>query len=443
MKISDFMSLVERKNPGEVEFHQAVKEIVSSVIPFIEANPRYKENKILERLIEPDRVIMFRVSWFDDKGQMQVNRGYRVQYSNLIGPYKGGLRFSPLVNLGTIKFLAFEQIFKNALTTLPMGGGKGGSDFDPKGKSDAEVMRFCQSFMTELYRYIGQEVDVPAGDQGVGSREVGYMYGQYKRILREDAGVLTGKSPYAGGIALRPEATGYGLVYFFREILGGIKNSLEGKKVCISGSGNVALYAAEKFLEMGAKVLTVSDRDGTLLFADGIKKEELKELMLLKFEKRGNLKEAKMGRFHSGKKPWGLVEAYDLGAPCATQNEVLLEDAKNIVKAGCKVFAEGANMPTDLEGTEYLVKNGVHFAPGKAANAGGVSVSGLEIVQNSMHLPWTREEVDKKLQSIMNNIYETCVEHGSSDGERIDFIKGANIGGFVRVAESMIAHGLV
>ena len=441
--VEAFMKKVEAKNPGETEFLQAVREVAEAIIPFVEANPRYKNAKLLERIVEPERVIMFRVPWIDDKGNFQVNRGFRIEMNSAIGPYKGGLRFHPSVNLGILKFLAFEQVFKNSLTTLPMGGGKGGSDFDPKGKSDNEVMRFCQSFMTELSRHIGPDTDVPAGDIGVGWREIGFMFGQYKRLRNEFTGVLTGKGIEWGGSLIRPEATGYGCVYFVQEMLATRKQSIKGKTVVVSGSGNVSQYAIEKVMELGGKVVTASDSDGFIFDKNGFNKEKLAFLMELKNVKRGRIKEyAKEFKvdYYAGKTPWGVK--CDIALPCATQNELNGEDAQALVKNGCIAVGEGANMPSTPEAVEVFLHNKVMFGPGKAANAGGVATSGLEMSQNSLRMSWTREEVDQRLHNIMINIHKTCVQYGK-EGNYINYVKGANIGGFVKVAEAMIAQGLV
>ena len=443
-KVNNFMAKVIAKNPSEVEFHQAVHEVVESLIPFIEENPQYKEAKILERMVEPERVIMFRVPWLDDKGEVQVNRGYRIEMNSAIGPYKGGLRFHPTVNLGILKFLAFEQVFKNSLTTLPMGGGKGGSDFDPKGKSDNEVMRFCQSFMSELYRHIGPNTDVPAGDIGVGGREIGYLFGQYKRLKNEFTGVLTGKGLEWGGSLIRPEATGYGATYFAEEMLNTRGDSLKGKIVAISGSGNVAQYATEKVTQMGGKVVTLSDSSGFIYDPDGIDAEKLAFVMDLKNVRRGRIKEYadKYGvEYHEGKRPWGVK--CDVAMPCATQNEINEEDAKTLISNGCYVVSEGANMPSTPEAIAVYMENKILYGPGKAANAGGVAVSGLEMSQNSMRYSWTREEVDAKLHQIMKDIHATCTKWGTEEDGFINYFKGANIGGFVKVADAMIAQGLV
>jgi glutamate dehydrogenase/leucine dehydrogenase len=443
-KVNDFMARVIAKNPSEVEFHQAVHEVVESLIPFIEENPKYKEAKILERMVEPERVVLFRVPWIDDKGEIQVNKGFRIEMNSAIGPYKGGLRFHPTVNLGILKFLAFEQVFKNSLTTLPMGGGKGGSDFDPKGKTDNEVMRFCQSFMTELSRHIGANTDVPAGDIGVGGREIGFLFGQYKRLRNEFTGVLTGKGMEWGGSKIRPEATGYGATYFAQEMLKTVGEDLSGKIVAVSGSGNVAQFATQKVTELGGKVVTLSDSSGFIYDADGIDAEKLEYVMHLKNVKRGRMKEYadKYGvEYHEGKRPWSIK--CDVALPSATQNEINEEEAKTLVSNGCKVISEGANMPSTTEAVEVFQNNAILYGPGKAANAGGVAVSGLEMSQNSLRLSWTREEVDQRLQTIMKDIHETCVEYGKEDDGSINYVKGANIGGFVKVAEAMLAQGAV
>ncbi len=442
-KIQDFMAKVIASNPGEVEFHQAVLEVVESLIPFVEENPQYKDAKVLERMVEPERVIMFRVPWLSDTGGVEINKGYRIEMNSAIGPYKGGLRFHPTVNLGILKFLAFEQVLKNSLTTLPMGGGKGGSDFDPKGKSDNEVMRFCQSFMTELQRHIGPNTDVPAGDIGVGGREIGFMFGQYKRIRNEFTGILTGKGLGWGGSLIRPEATGYGAVYFAQEMLATRKDSFTGKIVAVSGSGNVAQYATEKVTELGGRVVTLSDSSGYIYDADGIDAEKLAYIMELKNVKRGRIKEyaEKYGcEFHEGQRPWGAK--VDVALPCATQNEVNAEEAQILVDNGCMCISEGANMPSTPEAIHIYIKNKILYGPGKAANAGGVAVSGLEMTQNSQRLAWTREEVDAKLQSIMIDIHENCVKWGT-EGEFINYVNGANIAGFVKVADAMLAQGVV
>jgi len=442
-QVNDFMAKVIAKNPGEVEFHQAVHEVVESLIPFIDENPQYKEAKILERMVEPERVVMFRVPWLDDKGNIQINRGFRIEMNSAIGPYKGGLRFHPTVNLGVLKFLAFEQVLKNSLTTLPMGGGKGGSDFDPKGKSDNEVMRFCQSFMTELQRHIGPNTDVPAGDIGVGGREIGFLYGQYKRLRNEFTGVLTGKGLEWGGSLIRPEATGYGATYFAKEMLATKGETFEGKTVVISGSGNVAQYATEKVTQLGGKVVTLSDSSGYIYDPDGIDAEKLAFVLHLKNVKRGRIKEYadKYGvEYHAGERPWGVK--CDVAMPCATQNEISEDDAKKLVANGCIAVSEGANMPSTPEAVTIFHEHKLLFAPGKAANAGGVAVSGLEMSQNSLRLSWTREEVDNRLHQIMKDIHATCVKYGT-EGDYVNYVEGANIGGFVKVADAMLAQGLV
>ena len=429
------------KNPAQPEFHQAATEVLTTLKPVIEADKRYEEAALLERLVEPERQIMFRVPWIDDKGNVQVNRGFRVQFNSAIGPYKGGLRFHPSVNLGIIKFLGFEQIFKNSLTGLPIGGGKGGSDFDPKGKSDNEVMRFCQSFMTELYRHIGADTDVPAGDIGVGGREVGYMYGQYKRITGLYEGVLTGKGLTFGGSLVRTEATGYGLVYLVEEMLNNKGNSFKGKTVVISGAGNVAVYAAEKATQLGAKVVSFSDSNGYIYDADGVDIEYVKDL---KFNRRGRLAEYaethKNAEYHEGKGVWNIK--CDIALPCATQNELNEEDAKTLVANGCIAVGEGANMPSTLEAIDVFLKSGVLFAPAKAANAGGVATSALEMSQNSERLSWTFEEVDAKLHGIMVNICKNMTEKAEAFGMKDNFVAGANIAGFLKVAEAMLAQGV-
>ncbi len=443
-QVEEFMAKIVAKNPGELEFHQAVREVAESLIPYIEENPKYKEAKILERIAEPERVILFRVPWQDDKGEVQINRGFRIEMNSAIGPYKGGLRFHPTVNLGILKFLAFEQVFKNSLTTLPMGGGKGGSDFDPKGKSDNEVMRFCQSFMSELFRHIGPDTDVPAGDIGVGGREIGFMFGQYKRLRNEFTGVLTGKGIGWGGSLIRPEATGYGATYFAEEMLKVRGDSLKGKIVTVSGSGNVAQYATEKVTEMGGKVVTLSDSAGFIYDPNGIDKEKLAFIIHLKNVKRGRIKEYadKYGvEYHEGIRPW--VVKCDVAMPCATQNELNEEEAKILVGNGCFVISEGANMPSTAEAVEVFQEHQILYGPGKAANAGGVATSGLEMSQNSLRLSWTREEVDSRLHQIMKNIHLTCVKYGTRENGTVDYVRGANIGGFVKVADAMMAHGIV
>ena len=438
-----YMEKLISKNPKQPEFHQAVKEVLESIWSFLEDNPQYEHANILDRLVEPERVVMFRVPWRDDKGKTQVNRGYRVEFNSAIGPYKGGLRFHPSVNLGILKFLGFEQIFKNSLTTLPLGGGKGGADFDPKGKSDNEVMSFCQSFMSELQRHIGPYTDVPAGDIGVGGREIGYMFGQYKRLRNEFTGVLTGKGINWGGSLIRPEATGYGAVYFAQEMLKEAGDSMKGKIVCISGSGNVAQYALEKVNQLGGKVVTLSDSSGTIYDSNGIDDDKLKFIMDLKNNRRGRIKEYADKynvEYFEGLRPWNIK--CDIAIPSATQNEINKDDANNLVKNNCKCVVEGANMPTDPEAVNIFLNNQVLFGPGKAANAGGVAVSGLEMSQNSMFSSWSREEVDQRLQIIMKSIHEQCSKHGK-DGNSINYIKGANIAGFIKVADSMLDQGVV
>jgi len=443
-KVKKFMEAVIAKNKGEVEFHQAVQEVVETLIPFIEEHPKYKEAKILERMVEPERVIIFRVPWLNDKGEIEINRGYRIQMNSAIGPYKGGLRLHPTVNLSVLKFLAFEQVLKNSLTTLPMGGSKGGSDFDPKGKSDNEVMRFCQSLMTELQRHIGADTDVPAGDIGVGGREIGYLFGQYKRLRNEFTGVLTGKGLEWGGSLIRPEATGYGCVYFAEEMLKTINESFKGKIVAVSGSGNVAQYAVQKVTQLGGKCVTMSDSDGYIYDANGITPEKLAYVMELKNIKRGRIKEYadKFGCefVGNGARPWAVK--CHVALPCATQNEVNGEEANILIKNGCICVSEGANMPSTPDAIEVYINNKILYGPGKAANAGGVATSGLEMSQNSLRLSWTREEVDERLHNIMINIHKTCVKYGK-EGSFVNYVKGANIGGFVKVAEAMMAQGLV
>ena len=439
-----FMAKIKARDPHEPEFHQAVEEVADALGPFIEANPRYKEARILERIAEPERVILFRVPWVSDKGEVQVNRGLRIEMNSAIGPYKGGLRFHPTVTLGMLKFLAFEQVLKNSLTTLPMGGGKGGSDFDPKGKSDGEVMRFCQSFMMELFRHIGPNTDVPAGDIGVGGREIGFLFGMYKKLRNEFTGVLTGKGRNWGGSRIRPEATGYGQVYFAEEMLKHTGASLSGKICTVSGSGNVAQYATEKCLDLGAKVVTLSDSGGTIHDPDGIDREKLAWVMELKNVKRGRIseyvKEFKSAKYNEGKRPWSVK--CDVALPSATQNELDGNDAKELIKNGCTVVSEGANMPSTPEAIEVYQANKVLYGLGKAANAGGVATSGLEMSQNSLRLSWSREEVDAKLLGIMQAIHEQCVEYGS-EGKHVDYVKGANIAGFIKVADSMLDQGVV
>lgn len=439
-----FMAKVIAKNPGEKEFHQAVQEVVDTLEPFIAANPKYAAHKILDRMVEPERVVMFRVPWVDDKGEIQVNRGFRIQMNSAIGPYKGGLRFHPSVNLGVLKFLAFEQVFKNSLTTLPMGGGKGGSDFDPKGKSDNEVMKFCQSFVTELQRHIGADTDVPAGDIGVGGREIGYMYGQYKRLRNEFTGVYTGKGRNWGGSLIRPEATGYGATFFAEEMLKTRGKSLKGMTVVVSGSGNVAQYTVEKVNALGGKVVTLSDSDGTIHDPAGITAEKLAFVMDLKNVKRGRIKEYadKYGcTYLEGEKPWSVK--CDAAFPSATQNELDEADAKTLVKNGCLCISEGANMPSTPEAVKVFLDAKILYGPGKAANAGGVATSGLEMSQNSLRLSWTREEVEGRLHAIMKDIHAACVKYGTEKDGFVNYVKGANIAGFVKVADAMIDQGVV
>ena len=442
--IKQFLSEVNKKNQNEPEFMQAVTEVAETVIPYIVTKDIYYGQNILLRMVEPERVVSFRVAWIDDNEEIQVNRGFRIEMNSAIGPYKGGLRFHPSVNMSILKFLAFEQVFKNALTTLPMGGGKGGSDFDPKGKSDTEVMRFCQSFMTELFRHIGPNKDIPAGDIGVGGREIGYLFGQYKRLKNEFSGVLTGKGVSWGGSLIRPEATGYGVVYFIDEMLKNNGDGLKNKSVIISGSGNVAQYATEKCVDMGAKVLTLSDSSGYIYDKDGINKEKLEYIMELKNDKRERIseyvKKYSKAEFHSDKKPWSVK--CDIAIPCATENEINLIDAKELLKNGCKTVGEGANMPCTSDAVKLFIKNRIQYAPGKASNAGGVAVSGLEMAQNSLKYTWSREVVDGKLKEIMSDIHTSCLKHGT-DKDYINYVKGANIAGFVKVADAMLAQGVV
>ena len=443
--VDEFMAKLIARNPNEKEFHQAVMEVAESLIPFIEENPKYKAAKILERMVEPERTILFRVPWTDDKGEIQINKGYRIEMNSAIGPYKGGLRFHPTVDLGILKFLAFEQVLKNSLTTLPMGGGKGGCDFDPKGKSDNEVMRFCQSFMTELQRHIGADTDVPAGDIGVGGREIGFMFGQYKRLRNEFVGVLTGKGLEWGGSLIRPEATGYGQVYFAAEMLKTRGLDFKGKTCTVSGSGNVAQYATEKATVLGAKVVTLSDSEGYIYDPKGIDKEKLAFVMQLKNVKRGRIKEYcdkyPEAKFVAGKRPWEVK--CEIALPSATQNEINGDEAKMLIANGCYCVSEGANMPSTPEAIEVYIDKKILYGPGKAANAGGVATSGLEMSQNSMRLSWTSEEVDQRLHNIMINIHKNCVKYGTESDGFINYVKGANIGGFVKVAEAMLAQGLV
>lgn len=443
--VQEFLDSVSKRNSNEPEFLQAVHEVAETVIPFIEKNKKYQNKKLLERMVEPERVIMFRVPWIDDNGEVQVNRGFRIQMNSAIGPYKGGLRFHPSVNLSILKFLAFEQVFKNSLTTLPMGGGKGGSDFDPKGKSDNEVMKFCQSFMTELQRHIGANTDVPAGDIGVGGREVGYMYGQYKRLRNEFTGVLTGKGLSYGGSLIRPEATGYGNVYFAENMLKTRGDSMKGKTVVISGSGNVAQFAAEKATQLGGKVITLSDSSGFILDQEGIYAEKLAFVMELKNERRGRIKEYvekyPNAKYFEGETPWNVK--CEVALPCATQNELHEADAKALVDNGCICVGEGANMPCTPEAIAVFQDTKILFSPGKASNAGGVATSGLEMSQNSLRFNWTSDEVDTKLKQIMNDIHAQCVQYGTEEDGYVDYVKGANIAGFVKVADAMLAQGVV
>ena len=444
-KIDAFLKIVRKRDGHEPEFMQAVEEVAETVIPYILENDIYNGKNILMRMCEPERAITFRVSWMDDKGEIWVNRGYRIQMNSAIGPYKGGLRFHPSVNMSILKFLAFEQVFKNSLTTLPMGGGKGGSDFDPKGRSEGEIMRFCQAFMTELYRHIGPDTDVPAGDIGVGGREIGYMYGQYRKLANEFTGVLTGKGITWGGSLIRPEATGYGTVYFAQDMLASVNDGIKGKKVVISGSGNVAQYAAEKILHFGGKVLTMSDSSGYIYDSSGISEEKLKFIMYLKNIQRGRIseyvKKYPKAVFKKGKTPWTVP--CDMALPCATQNELNEEHAKKLVANGCKCVSEGANMPSTKGAVDFFIKSKILYAPGKASNAGGVATSGLEMTKNSLRYNWSREEVDEKLREIMLSIHNSCIEHGKQKNGYVNYVKGANIAGFVKVADAMIAQGVI
>ena len=442
--VADFLELVQARDPHQPEFLQAVKEVMTSLWPFVQANPRYGEQTLLERLVEPERVLQFRVCWMDDRGQARVNRAWRVQHSNAIGPFKGGMRLHPTVNLSVLKFLAFEQTLKNALTTLPMGGGKGGSDFDPKGKSDAEVMRFCQSLMLELHRYLGPDTDVPAGDIGVGAREVGFMAGMMKKLANNAGCVFTGKAPAYGGSLMRPEATGYGTVYFTQQMLQRQGRRFDNLRVSVSGSGNVAQYAAEKAMYMGARVLTLSDSGGTLVVEQGLSEEQLRAVFEWKNVRRGRLADFAAQHkltFEAGRRPWHVP--VDVALPCATQNELLGDDARQLVANGVLCVAEGANMPSSLEAVEVFQHAGTLFAPGKASNAGGVAVSGLEMAQNSMRMSWTHAEVDERLHAIMKDIHENCIRYGSGADGRINYVDGANIAGFVKVADAMLAQGVV
>ncbi len=443
LDLDEFMQGLIKRNPGEIEFHQAVEEVADSVIPYINKHPKYIKARILERMTEPDRTIIFRVCWEDDAGNVRTNRGYRVQFNNSIGPYKGGLRFHPSVNLGILKFLGFEQTFKNSLTTLPMGSGKGGADFNSKGKSEREIMRFCQAFMVELSKHIGENVDVPAGDIGVGAREISYMFGQYKRLLNEFTGTLTGKAIEFGGSLIRKEATGYGCAYFMEEMLKHKGDSIEGKNCIVSGSGNVASYCAQKIMHLGGKVLTLSDSSGFIHDPDGLNQEKLDFIIDLKTIRRGRISEFAEKfkcNFNKGKRPWSIKA--DLAFPCATQNELELPDAQQLIKNGCKAVGEGANMPTTKDAIEALHKAKIIFSPGKASNAGGVAVSGLEMTQNSIRLSWQRDELEERLKTIMHDIHQQCVNYGT-EKDHVDYIKGANIAGFVKVAEAMVAYGVI
>lgn len=443
--VRQVLAEVKAKNPAEPEFHQAVEEVMESLDVVLQKHPEYISSNILRRMVEPERVIMFRVPWMDDQGEIHVNRGFRIEMNSAIGPYKGGLRFHPSVNLGILKFLAFEQVFKNSLTTLPMGGGKGGSDFDPKGKSDYEVMRFCQSFMSELFRHIGPNTDVPAGDIGVGGREIGFLFGQYKRLRNEFTGVLTGKGINWGGSLIRPEATGFGVVYFAQEMLKTIGQSFDGKTVAVSGFGNVAWGAVQKATELGAKVVTLSGPDGFIYDKDGISGEKIEYMLKLRASNKDAVedyaKEFKGAEFHAGKKPWGVK--VDVALPCATQNEILVDDAKELVKNGCVCLCEGANMPTHIDAYHIIRESKMLYAPGKASNAGGVATSGLEMSQNSMRLPWSRDEVDQRLHEIMTRIHNTCITTAEKYGAPGNYVDGANIAGFLKVADAMLDQGLV
>ncbi len=443
LDLDEFMQGLIKRNPGEIEFHQAVEEVAANVIPFINKHPKYIKNRILERMTEPDRTIIFRVCWEDDEGNVRTNRGYRIQFNNSIGPYKGGLRFHHSVNLSILKFLGFEQTFKNSLTTLPMGSGKGGADFNPKGKSEREIMRFCQAFMTELSKHIGENVDVPAGDIGVGAREISYMFGQYKRLKNEFTGTLTGKALEFGGSLIRKEATGYGCAYFMEEMLKNQGDSIEGKNCIVSGSGNVAQFCAQKIMHLGGKVLTLSDSSGFIHDPDGLNEEKLDYIIDLKTNRRGRISEFAEKfkcKFHKDKRPWSIKA--DLAFPCATQNELELPDAKLLIKNGCRAVAEGANMPTTKDAIDAFHKAKIIFSPGKASNAGGVAVSGLEMTQNSIRLSWQREELEERLKTIMHDIHQQCVNYGT-EKDHVDYIKGANIAGFVKVAEAMVAYGVI
>ena len=444
--ISDFMHKVQHRNPHQSEFQQAVLEIAQTIVPYTKANPAYEQCNILERIIEPERAISFRVPWVDDHNQVQVNRGYRVQFNSAIGPYKGGLRFHPTVNESILKFLGFEQVFKNALTTLPLGGGKGGADFDPKGRSDGEIMRFCQSFMTELYRHIGPEIDVPAGDLGVGNHEIGYLFGQYKRLTNSFSGVLTGKSMNWGGSLIRPQATGYGLVYFTQQMLQRIGHEVAGKEVAVSGSGDVALYAIEKINDFGGRVISASDSRGAILDPEGINEEKLEYLRWLKLEQKERIHHYTQqfnATYHQGARPWDVVPEAQIALPCATHNELNQENAANLVKAGVLLVAEGANMPLTADALTYLQEQNIFIGPGKAANAGGVATSGLEMSQNAMRMAWTAEQVDRKLYEVMQDIHSLCVDYGTHEDGSVDYVKGANLAGFVKVADAMLDQGVV
>lgn len=444
LTVENFMEGLQKRNPGEHEFHQAVFEVATTLIPFIKKHPEYREAQILERMTEPDRVISFRVCWHDDNGNIRTNRGYRVQFNNAIGPYKGGLRFHRDLNLSVLKFLGFEQTFKNSLTTLPLGAAKGGANFNPKGKSEGEIMRFCQSLMTELYRYLGPDMDVPAGDSGVGGREISYMFGQYKRLTHQFTGVLTGKALSFGGSHIRKEATGYGCAYFMKHMLNHHDKDIEGLKCVISGAGNVALYCAQKLIQLGAKVVTLSDTSGFIFDKNGLDQEKLDYIIDLKTRRRGNLSDypKKFGAtFHKNQSPWRI--SCDLAFPCATQNEIGAKEVESLLKHGCIGIAEGANMPVDTEAHELLNRSGILFAPGKASNAGGVAVSGLEMSQNSTRLYWDAGEMESRLEKIMSKIHQQCVEHGSDKNGHVDYIKGANIAGFIKVADAMLAYGAV
>lgn len=444
-EVDRFMRGLKKRNPHENEFHQAVHEVVHSLMPYVLEHQKYKQARILERMTEPDRIIIFRVCWQDDKGRVRTNRAWRVQFNNSIGPYKGGLRFHPSVNQSILKFLGFEQVFKNSLTGLPMGGAKGGSNFDPKGKSESEIMRFCQSMMIELYRHIGEDTDVPAGDIGVSSREISYLFGQYKRLANRYAGILTGKGLAFGGSCVRTEATGYGCVYFCENMLREKNEDLKGRKLAISGSGNVAIYAAEKALEKEAKVLTLSDSKGFIHIPDGLNREQLEKIKEVKEQRRGRISEVAEAfdsiSYHEGKNPWAVP--VEIAMPCATQNELHLEDAKTLIRNGLRIVCEGANMPTDNEAVKTLLKAKILYGPGKAANAGGVAVSGLEQSQNALRISWDREEVDGRLKEIMYSIHQKCLKHGTEPDGCVNYAKGANIGGFIKVAEAMLAYGIV